>query len=196
MEGLRRKLAGFRPGQMVAETITSLGISRYYQREENRLENLRNLVRQARQLDREELSGYDAMQGFLRLTSLSNTELDLMLQEKPRIPIITVHQAKGSEFDTVFMAGLQEGVFPSKIALAGNSLEEEARLFYVGITRARKRLYLTSALERNSVPCRFINAQPSSGLSHHPPGAHVRQLAPQAIDCLCQWRKIPDMPAD
>ena len=42
----------------------------------------------------------------------------------------------------------------------------------------------------------LINAQPSYGLNHHPPGAHVRQLAPQAIDCLCQWRKIPDMPAD
>ena len=160
MSCLRGKLAELRPGQMVVEAVTGLGISRYYQREEKRMENLRNLVRQARQLDREEQSGYDAMQGFLRLTALSNTELDLMLQEKPRIPIITIHQAKGSEFDVVFMAGLQEGVFPSKIALAGNTLDEEARLFYVGITRARKRLYLTAALERNSVPCRFINAIP------------------------------------
>lgn len=168
---LRRRLDNDkqRPGQMVVETITRLGINTYYQREENRLENLRNLVRQARQLDKEELSGYDAMQSFLRLTALSNTELDLMLQEKPRIPIITVHQAKGSEFDTVFMAGLQEGVFPSRNSLNslnslnspdGRGLDEEARLFYVGITRARQRLYLTAALERDAVPCRFINAIP------------------------------------
>ncbi len=160
MNCLRGRLADMRPGQMVVETIMRLGSERHYQREESRLENLRNLVRQARQLDRDELSGYDAMQGFLRLTALSNTELDLMLQEKPRIPIITVHQAKGSEFDTVFMAGLQEGGFPSRISLVNNTLDEEARLFYVGITRARKRLYLTAALERNSTPCRFINAIP------------------------------------
>ncbi len=164
VDELRGKLAELRPGQMVVEAITRLGIDKYYQREAGRMENLRNLVRQARQLDKEELSGYDAMQGFLRLTSLSNTELDLMLQEKPRIPIITVHQAKGSEFDTVFMAGLQEGVFPSRISLTNDSLEEEARLFYVGITRARQRLYLTSALERGSVPCRFINAIPDEFL--------------------------------
>ncbi|MBR0357845.1 MAG: ATP-binding domain-containing protein, partial [Selenomonadaceae bacterium] len=132
------------------------------------MENLRNLVRQARQLDKEELSGYDAMQSFLRLMSLSNTELDLMLQEKPRIPIITVHQAKGSEFDTVFMAGLQEGVFPSKISLVHESLDEEARLFYVGITRARQRLYLTAAMDRGSVPCRFINAIPDEFLDREP----------------------------
>lgn len=164
VNGLRCKLADMRPGRMVVETITRLGIDKYYQREPGRMENLRNLVRQARQLDKAELSGYDAMQGFLRLTSLSNTELDLMLQEKPRIPIITVHQAKGSEFDTVFMAGLQEGVFPSKISLANESLDEEARLFYVGITRARQRLYLTAAIERGSVPCRFINAIPDEFL--------------------------------
>ena len=91
-----------------------------------------------------------------------------MLQEKPRIPIITVHQAKGSEFDTVFMAGLQEGVFPSKISLANESLDEEARLFYVGITRARQRLYLTAAMDRGSVPCRFINAIPDEFLDREP----------------------------
>lgn len=159
---LRRRLDSQRPGQMVVETITRLGINSYYQREESRLENLRNMVRQARRLDREELSSYDAMQSFLRLTALSNTELDLLLLEKPRIPIITVHQAKGSEFDTVFMAGLQEGVFPSRNSLVSCSLDEEARLFYVGITRARRRLFLTSALDRDAVPCRFINAIPAS----------------------------------
>ena len=62
------------------------------------------------------------------------------------------------------MAGLQEGVFPSKISLANESLDEEARLFYVGITRARQRLYLTAAVERDGVPCRFINAIPDEFL--------------------------------
>ena len=83
------------------------------------------------------------------------------------IPVIMA-TAKGSEFDTVFMAGLQEGVFPSKISLANESLDEEARLFYVGITRARQRLYLTAAIERGSVPCRFINAIPDEFLDREP----------------------------
>jgi DNA helicase-2/ATP-dependent DNA helicase PcrA len=89
-----------------------------------------------------------------------------MLASHPKIPIITVHQAKGLEFDQVFFAGLQEGVFPSKFSIDANYFEEEARLFYVGITRARQQLYLTSALERskNANPCRFIYSIPRENM--------------------------------
>ena len=61
---------------------------------------------------------------------------------RPRIPIITVHQSKGLEFDNVFIAGLNENTFPSYMALKSNNIEEEKRAFYVAITRAKKRLYL------------------------------------------------------
>ena len=83
-----------------------------------------------------------------------------MLKEHPKIPIITIHQAKGAEFDTVFLTGLQEGVFPTRIALKKDNVTEEARLFYVAITRARRRLFLTSVAERQHAVCRFIKNIP------------------------------------
>lgn len=63
---------------------------------------------------------------------------------RPRIPIITVHQSKGLEFDNVFIVGLNEYTFPSYMAVKNNSLEEEKRAFYVAITRAKRKLYLLS----------------------------------------------------
>ena len=89
-----------------------------------------------------------------------------MLADHPKIPIITVHQAKGLEFDQVFFAGLQEGTFPSSFSLKNDNLDEEARLFYVGITRAKKELFLTSAINRdkNTIPCRFINCIPKENI--------------------------------
>lgn len=163
LEKLRREIRGLPLHKLVGQVILQLGISKFYENEPQRLENLRNLVRQARAFAKPDMTSYDALQDFLRLTALSNTELDVLLSEKPKIPIITVHQAKGSEFDTVFLAGLQEGTFPSQISLRSNNLDEEARLFYVAITRARERLYLTSVTDpygKKNVPCRFINAIP------------------------------------
>lgn len=169
LEELRCLARELRPGELIIRVIKRLGMDRHYANEPQRLENMRQLVRQARQLDDGSCSCYDALQNFLQLTSLSNTELDIMLQEKPKIPIITVHQAKGSEFDTVFLAGLQEGVFPSKFASDEDVLEEEARLFYVAITRAKERLYLSSAVSDSenteTVPSRFINGIPEEYIS-------------------------------
>ena len=64
---------------------------------------------------------------------------------KERIPIITVHQSKGLEFDYVFLAGLEEKIFPASQAINKGDLKEEKRLFYVAITRAKKKLYLTNS---------------------------------------------------
>ena len=65
------------------------------------------------------------------------------MTKRPQIPIITIHQAKGSEFDYVFLAGLQEGTFPGFQAEKSGRLAEEARLFYVAMTRAKKQLFLS-----------------------------------------------------
>ncbi len=59
------------------------------------------------------------------------------------MPIVTIHQAKGLEFDTVFVAGLAQGVMPARFATERGGEEEERRLFYVALTRARRRLYLS-----------------------------------------------------
>ncbi len=88
-----------------------------------------------------------------------------------RVTIMTIHAAKGLEFDTIFLAGWEEGVFPSQRALdeGGNaSLEEERRLAYVAITRARRRCFIFHAANRriygqwtSSIPSRFVNELPA-----------------------------------
>ena len=65
------------------------------------------------------------------------------MTKRQQIPIVTVHQAKGAEFDYVFVAGLQEGTFPGLQAEKNDSLDEEARLFYVAITRPKRQLFLS-----------------------------------------------------
>ena len=67
----------------------------------------------------------------------------MVLRNDKKIPIITVHQAKGIEFDYVFVAGLMESTFPSFLALKNKTIDEDTRLFYVAITRAKKKLFLS-----------------------------------------------------
>ena len=150
---------------LVTKVIMALKIHVVYAKDAARLENLRQLVRYSRELAAlpsctKQGDTYDALQEFLRLSAMSNTELDLMLKSHPKIPIITVHQAKGSEFDTVFLAGLQEGCFPTKISMQKDNVREEARLFYVAITRAKSRLFLTSVAQKQNAVCRFIKNIP------------------------------------
>ena len=71
-----------------------------------------------------------------------------MEKEKGGISLMTVHAAKGLEFDAVFVVGLEQGLFPSLRNDADRDPEEERRLFYVALTRARKHLYLSHAYER------------------------------------------------
>lgn len=88
----------------------------------------------------------DAIIDILKLTSLSNGELENIIVKRTninRIPIITVHQAKGLEYKTVFLVGASDTVFPSYMAIKNNNLEEEKRTFYVAITRAKENLYIT-----------------------------------------------------
>lgn len=167
-----------RPYELMVDIIKAeaLGILEAYKREDetaqsrgsanSRVENLRSLYRIIREWDNISQSTLDGIKKLLNITSLSNTEFDMMLADHPKIPIITVHQAKGLEFDQVFFAGLQEGTFPSSFSLKNDNLDEEARLFYVGITRAKKELFLTSAINRdkNTIPCRFINCIPKENI--------------------------------
>lgn len=143
-----------RPCGMIAQVMLQGGVKAYYTSQQekqlaagrhiDRIENIRKLYRLAQELDTHpHQDARDALTEFLQLTSLSNSELDTLLAKKPRIPIITVHQAKGLEFDYVFLACLQEGTFPLSRAVSQQELDEEKRLFYVAMTRAKKRLYLS-----------------------------------------------------
>ena len=144
MAEFRAQASLVRPWKLLGEIVNRAGVKDYYERhkEAQRVENLRDLYRQALDVDDVTVQPLDAIARFLRYTTLSNTELDI-LTKKPQIPIITVHQAKGSEFDYVFLAGVQEGTFPGFQAEKNGSLDEEARLFYVAITRAKKQLFIS-----------------------------------------------------
>ncbi len=97
----------------------------------------------AKEIENKETCPRDNLIEFLKITSLSNSELDRMLIKYPRVPIITVHQAKGAEFDYVFLGGLQNNIFPNYMAVKEGNEIEEKRLFYVAMTRAKKSLYLS-----------------------------------------------------
>jgi DNA helicase-2/ATP-dependent DNA helicase PcrA len=93
-------------------------------------------------------SGLDRVQAFLEAVSLV-TDLDDIEGEKRAVTLMTLHSAKGLEFPVVFLTGLEDGVFPHMRSLGEpDELEEERRLCYVGITRARERLYLCHAWSR------------------------------------------------
>ncbi|MBX4187477.1 MAG: UvrD-helicase domain-containing protein, partial [Candidatus Doudnabacteria bacterium] len=102
----------------------------------------------------------------------SMDELDL---NSPKVTLMTLHQAKGLEFDTVFLVGLEEGLLPhARSVLDPKDIAEEVRLAYVGVTRAKKRLYLLYAQTRKqygsrniSVPSRFLKAIPKELLDIH-----------------------------
>ena len=82
---------------------------------------------------------------YLRDAALSGSQMDVFIEKTNKIPIITVHQAKGCEFDTVILAGADDNHFPSYAAKQSGGEEEEKKVFYVAITRAKERLILTRA---------------------------------------------------
>lgn len=136
----------------------------------NRLENVRELksfiathVKQ---------SGDNTLAGFLDEVSLY-TDLQNVNADDNTVTLMTIHSAKGLEFPTVFIAGMEEGLFPSLQAIGeSEQMEEERRLAYVAITRAKKRLYITSARQR------MVFGQTAS----HRISRFVDEIPPEHID--------------
>lgn len=137
---------------------------------EGRIENLEELVGVAREFDaNRELEGESAdspLEEFLARISLFSDQ-DSIREAESLITLMTLHTAKGLEYDAVFMIGCEEGVFPHQRSLDEGNLEEERRLAYVGVTRARKRLYMTCARRRSlhggagwNMPSRFLREVP------------------------------------
>ena len=134
---------------------------------ESRLENLKELLRA--------MHDYDNLQGFLEHVALA-TSID-QEWENDKINIMTMHAAKGLEFNTVFLPGWEEGLFPHQKSLEEKgdfALEEERRLAYVGITRAKKNVYISFATQRSwhgewldSLPSRFVNELPEEGIERN-----------------------------
>ncbi len=113
---------------------------------QGRIENLEQLVEGAREFDAQAPADEDTLDAYLQQIALvadADTRSDEGL-----VTLMTLHNAKGLEYPIVFIAGCEDGVFPHSRAIEEGGLEEERRLFYVGITRAMRHLYLTHARRR------------------------------------------------
>jgi len=144
-----------------------------YDNTEDKMENLKELLTVARKYDT--LKGEEGIEKFLEEISLLQ-ETDKLKDSANKITLMTVHSSKGLEFPVVFIAGMEEGLFPhSRATLAPLELEEERRLCYVAITRAKDRLILTHAKYRSifgstqtNLPSRFIYEMPQEILHIQP----------------------------
>jgi DNA helicase-2/ATP-dependent DNA helicase PcrA len=144
---------------------------------EGRAENLEALVAGAAEFDiereREGESEIAPLEEYLQQISLYS-EQDSLKEEQELVTLMTLHNAKGLEYDTVFIVGCEDGAFPHLRALEEGGEEEERRLCYVGITRARRRLYMTWARERSlfgrserNLPSRFVDEIPVELTERH-----------------------------
>ena len=156
---------------------------------EEDLENVRELFRVAEGFPG---TGEDGLQDFLEKMTLAAEETGG--EESEAVRLMTFHNAKGLEFDVVFLVGLEDGLLPHSRSLeSGAELEEERRLFYVGLTRAREKAFLSLARRRNlfgsfrdTVPSRFLYDLPSSLVkwadAPPSPGARARGVSAPAAE--------------
>src|SRR5918992_1399655 len=151
MERLRERAeGGAGVGDLLAETLEETGYTEALQAErtieaQGRLENLEELVGVAREYDA--TAEEPSVEEFLQQLALFS-EQDNLRDDEGIVTLMTLHNAKGLEFGIVFIIGLEDGVFPHMRSIESGDLEEERRLAYVGITRAKRQLYLTHARTR------------------------------------------------
>ena len=195
MERMREACAGLTLAETLEQVINISGLADYYMNEkdgQDRLENLNELVNAAAlfEQDPEALptpalpaSGEGANAGPTAINEAGQSVMEAFLAHAAleagehqagagtdALQLMTVHAAKGLEFHSVFITGLEEGLFPHEQSFAdADGLEEERRLMYVAITRARRRLYLTHAQSRMlhgqvryGLPSRFLAELPES----------------------------------
>jgi DNA helicase-2/ATP-dependent DNA helicase PcrA len=169
--------------ELIREVIETSGYAEMLRQDptfqaESRIENLDELISAAVEMG--ESIGDFSLDAFLQKASLQ-AGIDEWNGSTEFVTLMTLHTAKGLEFPAVFMAGMEEGLFPHLNSLANaQGLEEERRLCYVGITRARSRLFFTSADIRRvrgitsaNAPSRFINEIPSELIDSIRPFAGV-----------------------
>jgi DNA helicase-2/ATP-dependent DNA helicase PcrA len=175
IEDLRAEVQGLPLPEVVEVTVARSGLIEHYKTERegaDRIQNLEELVNAATafvQEEREVEEGEpaDPLTAFLTHAALEAGEHQAG-DGQEALQMMTVHSAKGLEFDAVFLTGLEEGLFPHEQSVAeADGLEEERRLAYVAITRARNRLYLSHAQTRMlhgqtryNIPSRFLEEIP------------------------------------
>ena len=192
IEALKVSAAKVTLPELVDEALAISGLRAHYTAERegaDRLENLAELVTACAQYEESFESNADAAEegidtpliGFLTHASLEAGEHEAG-ESDDAIQLMTVHSAKGLEFHAVFMSGLEEGLFPHDNSLNDlTGIEEERRLMYVAITRARKRLYLSYAASR------MLHGQTRYGIVSR----FIDEIPPE----LCKWIVVPEKQA-
>jgi len=195
---MRARMENWTLGNQVQGLITDTQLVSHYEKEphermESRVENLRELVNAATAFilpAEDEDAGMTALQSFLSHASLEAGETQGEAWDDC-VQLMTLHSAKGLEFPLVFIVGMEDGLFPHQRSLieAGGRLEEERRLCYVGITRAREQLCLSHAevrrmfgSESHCRPSRFLNEIPSGLINEIRPRMQIQRpwVAPRA----------------
>jgi DNA helicase-2/ATP-dependent DNA helicase PcrA len=184
--------------EQVARVIERAGLVAHHGKSkdpggEARVENLEELINAAREAMRAEQSDLPPLAEFLSFAVLESGDGQADAYQDS-VQLMTLHSAKGLEFELVFLTGLEDGLFPHQRSLNDAAgLEEERRLCYVGITRARRELYLSYAEQRRMhgietfcTPSRFLREVPAE---------LVEEVRPQMIVSRPVYRRSPNLPS-
>jgi len=152
IDELNKKKKEIKGSELLIELIRKINYYEELKKEgefkaQSKIENIKELILAVQEF--EDNNEDKSLTAFLEYVALI-TDIDLYKEEENVVTVMTLHSAKGLEFPVVFITGFEEGIFPHSRSLnSGEELEEERRLCYVGMTRAKERLYLTYAWRRN-----------------------------------------------
>ena len=180
------------PAEFLQVVLDESGYTEMWQKDKapdspGRLENLKELV--------SAIEDFDTLGGFLEHISLVMD--NEMVSQEGEVTLMTLHAAKGLEFDMVFLPGWEDGIFPSQRTLdesGGAGLEEERRLAYVGLTRARRNVYISFAANRrihglwqSSIPSRFVGELPAAHINEDmAQGLSLGSVEPVLVGALAE----------
>ena len=180
------------PAEFLQVVLDESGYTEMWQKDKapdapGRLENLKELV--------SAIEDFDTLGGFLEHISLVMD--NETVSQEGEVTLMTLHAAKGLEFDMVFLPGWEDGIFPSQRTLdesGGAGLEEERRLAYVGLTRARRNVYISFAANRrihglwqSSIPSRFVGELPAAHINEDmAQGLSLGSVEPVMVGALAE----------
>lgn len=142
IDHFRSQLNNYTFNTFVEDVVKTLNMEKVYQKNKSAQFNIGHFIKLSKLFSFTNETNYNCIKYIVNLASLSNNSLDAIYKENNLIPIITIHQSKGCEFENVYMCGVESGMYPAFYA-GPKMADEEKRVFYVGITRAKKRLFLS-----------------------------------------------------